>query len=265
MEDQNELSSPSDQPAPPLPAPSSESNVAVRSAPAYIGKSPSTASNGSIGSLPSGFSEGNSEGPKRRKSLIERNKEEVLNQDAFFRAQREEANVYGAERDSLLDQSQIAWDCNDKEAAKELSDKAKEQHALFLEANKNAADVIFRTNNNRCKSDEISLYGLYPDEAVDRLYQKLDKDLASGASKLVIIVGHSDEAEDEKSQSLGTTLNNDVRKALRRRGFPYRMDNPKFNTITVTYNGDLDVSNSTADGGQTADPVKPPAPCCTIS
>ena len=263
MEGPSGSSNPRDQPAPPLPAPSSESNTAASAAPAFINKSTSGASTSSIISQPSENIGGAS---KRRKSLIERNKEEVLNQDAFFRAQREEANVYGAERDSLLDQSQIAWDCNDKEAAKELSDKAKEQHALFLEANKNAADVIFRTNNNRCKNDEISVYGLYPDEAIDRLYQKLDKDLASGSSKLIIIVGHSDNEEDEKSQSMGMTyIKNDVRKALRRRGIPYKIDVPRFNTITVMYNSDLDVSNSTVDGGQSTDSAKSPASCCVIS
>ena len=137
---------------------------------------------------------------KRRSSDIRRQQEEKLNSDAFFEAQREEADIYAAERDNLLDQAQIAFDCNDYPAAKELSDQAKAQHTLYEEANKVAADVIFKTNNTRVKSHEIDFHGLYVEEAMELLKHRIMRDNDLNVKQLTVIYGQGERNNDPEGE-----------------------------------------------------------------
>ena len=207
--------------------------------------------------------------------MILRQREERLNSDAFFRAQREEADIYATERDNLLDQAQIAFDCNDLPAAKELSDKAKVQHELYEEANKVAADVIFTTNNARVAKHEIDFHGLYVEETIERLTERIDRDRREGAANLTIIYGQGErnnDAETEREVILAVT------ELLREKKLSFKLFDlsAQIKKCRVKYNDSTPVTpvnGSPAGFDRDLDPndilpnivEEQPKPCCAVS
>lgn len=185
---------------------------------------------------------------QRSGSILLRQKEERLNSDAFFMAQREEADIYATERDNLLDQAQIAFDCNDLPAAKELSDKAKVQHALYQEANKVAADVIFTTNNARVADHEIDFHGLYVEETIERLLERIEKDRERNSTNLTIIYGQGErnnDAETEREVILAVT------QLLKEKKMAFKLYDlsEQVKKCRVTYNEAVGSSNATNSDG----------------
>lgn len=210
----------------------------------------------------------------RSHSLELRQQEERLNSDAFFRAQREEADIYATERDNLLDQAQIAFDCNDLPAAKELSDQAKVQHELYVDANKVAADVIFATNNARVAKHEIDFHGLYLQETIEKLLERIDKDLENSATSLTIIYGQGERNDDldTEREVIGA-----VTEVLRLRKLPYKIDDlsAQIKKCRVRYDEaarsddptdrSLDILLDIGDVEPTISAAAEPQLCCVIS
>ncbi|SPR00545.1 unnamed protein product (mitochondrion) [Plasmodiophora brassicae] len=109
---------------------------------------------------------------------------------------RAEAAVHAARRAELLSRSQAAWRAGDKALAKSLSDAGKAEGARVLEANARAADAYFTSNNKGRPVAEVDLHGLFADEAVVRIEERIKACRAAGQPHLVVIVGQGNHSKD---------------------------------------------------------------------
>lgn len=111
-------------------------------------------------------------------------------------AARFRASEHAQKRGELLSQSQAAWNSGDKAAAKVLSEQGKAEGAAMEKANAEAAELYFNDNNKKHDEGTIDLHGLYVEEAIDRLEQRLTSCQKNGRAQLIIIFGKGNHSKD---------------------------------------------------------------------
>lgn len=109
--------------------------------------------------------------------------------DPEYKALRTEADRLYQKRQQLLLQSQQAFKAGDKLRAHDLSMQLKLVLAQAEDANRRAAEWVFRENNADSAEDEIDLHGLYVKEAEYILQNRLAAALRTNQSHLKVIVG----------------------------------------------------------------------------
>ncbi|RPA86836.1 DUF1771-domain-containing protein [Ascobolus immersus RN42] len=98
-------------------------------------------------------------------------------------------------RAELSKRSQAAYQSGDKAAAHELSQQSKKEQANADRYNREARDYIFRVNNAGRNMDEVDLHGLYVNEAVEIVRERLQAERSRGGKGLWVIVGRGNHSE----------------------------------------------------------------------
>lgn len=150
--------------------------------------------------------------------------------------------MHAARRAELLSRSQAAWRAGDKALAKSLSDAGKAEGARVLEANARAADAYFTSNNKGRPVAEVDLHGLFADEAVVRIEERIKACRAAGQPHLVVIVGQGNHSKDGIP-----VLKPRIRNLMEQYGFSVVVDKPNRGCILVQFDGNrrwVDILNA---------------------
>ncbi|EPY50340.1 SMR and DUF1771 domain-containing protein [Schizosaccharomyces cryophilus OY26] len=92
-------------------------------------------------------------------------------------------------RGHFFQMAQQAYASGQKAEAHELSQKGKECGQKMEEYNRKAAYAIYLYKNTHCQPDELDLHGLYIDEAVQAVRQRIHNCIQRGEDHLHVIVG----------------------------------------------------------------------------
>ncbi|RLV90171.1 Smr domain-containing protein [Spathaspora sp. JA1] len=109
--------------------------------------------------------------------------------DSEYLRLRAEADQLYKKRNQLSQQSQAAYKSGDGKRAHELSEQSKQIMNQADSVNRQAAEYVFRENNEDSGPDEIDLHGLYVKEATWFLQQRISHDIRINQSHLRVIVG----------------------------------------------------------------------------
>ncbi|SCW00465.1 LAFE_0C04786g1_1 [Lachancea fermentati] len=109
--------------------------------------------------------------------------------DPEYKRLRDAAEQAYSKRQQFSQQSQQAYKSGDGAAARELSEKAKQQLEVAEKFNLQAAEYVFTQNNADSDSNEIDLHGLYTKEAQWILQRRIAAAVANRESVLKVIVG----------------------------------------------------------------------------
>ncbi|EEB06911.2 SMR and DUF1771 domain-containing protein [Schizosaccharomyces japonicus yFS275] len=102
---------------------------------------------------------------------------------------RDLASEVARKRAKYFEESKAAYERGDKAQAHELSTLGKQCSVELEKYNRQAAAAIYRYKNTQCQPDEIDLHGLYVDEAVQAVEQRIQNCYKFGFDHLHIIVG----------------------------------------------------------------------------
>ena len=91
-------------------------------------------------------------------------------------------------RGRCFDQSKQAYQHGDGAHAKELSNQGKQHDVQCENYNQQAAMFVFRANNSRAAPDEIDLHGLYVEEAVKVVEERINACIQRQDDHLHVIV-----------------------------------------------------------------------------
>ncbi|EGW32931.1 uncharacterized protein SPAPADRAFT_136394 [Spathaspora passalidarum NRRL Y-27907] len=109
--------------------------------------------------------------------------------DSEYKRLRAEADQLYKKRNQLSQESQAAFKSGDGQRAHELSEQSKKILSQAENVNRQAAEYVFRENNEDSGPDEIDLHGLYVKEAVWFLQQRIAYAVKTNQSHLRVIVG----------------------------------------------------------------------------
>ncbi|EPX73170.1 SMR and DUF1771 domain-containing protein [Schizosaccharomyces octosporus yFS286] len=99
------------------------------------------------------------------------------------------ASEQAEKRGHFFQKAQQAYASGHKAEAHELSQNGKECGNKMEEYNRKAAYAIYMYKNSQCRPDEIDLHGLYVDEAVQAVRQRIHNCIQRGEGHLHVIVG----------------------------------------------------------------------------
>lgn len=116
--------------------------------------------------------------------------------DEIWEYYRNEAINWSVLRDQSFRMSQISYKRGDGSKAKEYSDQGKYYKQLCDEANKLAANQIFNYFNENRPFNEIDLHGLFVNEALEILTERVIDALANDVHQLDVIVGQGHHSDD---------------------------------------------------------------------
>lgn len=109
--------------------------------------------------------------------------------DSNYKKLRAEADALYDKRHKLSQQLQLAYKLGDGAKAHELSEKLKKILEQAEAKNRQAAEYVFRENNTDSAEDEIDLHGLYVNEAIFFLQNRIANSIRTNQSHLRVIVG----------------------------------------------------------------------------
>lgn len=116
--------------------------------------------------------------------------------DEIWEYYRNEAINWSVHRDQSFRMSQISYKRGDGSKAKHFSDLGKYYKQLCDEANKSAANQIFNHYNENRPFSEIDLHGLFVNEALDILMERVIDALENDVHQLDVIVGQGHHSDD---------------------------------------------------------------------
>lgn len=109
--------------------------------------------------------------------------------DSEYKQLRAQADKFYQQRNKLSLQSQQAYKAGDKGRAHDLSEQSHRALEQAEQANRRAAEYVFRENNEDSAEDEIDLHGLYVKEAELFLQTRIAAAIRTNQSHLRVIVG----------------------------------------------------------------------------
>ena len=131
---------------------------------------------------------------------------------------RARANQIWSERSALLNYSQKQFSEGDKAGAKRSSERAHELEALARKEDAKASQKIFTEKNATLGSLKIDLHGLYVEESLGFLKERIEVLQRGGVREnLVIIYGAGHHSQDHKAHVKPAVLD-----YLRGEGIPVR-------------------------------------------
>ncbi|KAJ6641948.1 Smr domain-containing protein, partial [Pseudolycoriella hygida] len=110
---------------------------------------------------------------------------------------RSEAKNWQRKRDESFRKSVTAYKRRDYVTAKYYSNMRKDFQNLCDDANRTAAEAIFTWNNENRPVNEIDLHGLYVNEALNKLADRVNYASERGINELAVIVGQGIHSEGE--------------------------------------------------------------------
>lgn len=116
--------------------------------------------------------------------------------DEIWHYYRKEATKWAIKRDQSFRSSQNAYNRGDGLKAKNDSNLGKHYKKLCDEANKSAANAIFIQMNENRPLTEIDLHGLFVNEAIEKLEDRVIYAINNGVHELDVIVGQGHHSED---------------------------------------------------------------------
>jgi len=144
---------------------------------------------------------------------------------------RFDASQHAQKRSQHLSASQTAWNRGDKAKAKELSEMGKKEGQLMEAANRRAADAYFLGNNKGRPLGEIDLHGLYVEEALERLAERIQTCKSRGIAQLLVIVGRGSHSKDKVAK-----IKPAVEKLIREHRLQVAVDSPNVGCLTILFN-----------------------------
>ena len=145
---------------------------------------------------------------------------------------RAEADRQAKLRADCFDRSKKAYASGNGALAKELSVQGKEHDRLLKEADKKAADAVFKAKNAKVGEDEIDLHGLQVKEALERTEARLTQCMEQGKDHLVIIVGRGSHSVDGIAK-IKPAVQNLLKKYAGQ--FTVELDTPNAGCVTVRF------------------------------
>ena len=109
--------------------------------------------------------------------------------DDTYKRLRAEASAFHDKKTALSKQSQSAYKQGNKAEAHELSVKSKQMMQKAIDADRKAAEYVFKENNADSAQDEIDLHGLYVLEAEWILQRRIAECARTNQLHLRVIVG----------------------------------------------------------------------------
>ena len=146
-------------------------------------------------------------------------------------AKRFEASQHAQKRGELLSQSQEAFKRGEKALAAQLSAEGKKEGAEMERCNREAADLYFNDNNKKHDEGTIDLHGLYVQESIEKLEQRLTQCSKSGRSELIVIVGRGNHSKDGVRK-----IKPAIEKLMAQYKLRVAVDSPNAGCITVFFN-----------------------------
>ena len=151
--------------------------------------------------------------------------------------------MHAKRRGELLGQSQDAYKSGDKAAAKKLSDEGKREGAAMDACNLAACEAYFAGNNANKGPGEIDLHGLYVEEAVRKLEERLAVCRRNNAAQLVVIVGRGNHSKDNVAK-----IKPAMQKLIAEHKLKVAVDSPNAGCVTIFF-GQADSGYVHAPGG----------------
>lgn len=124
--------------------------------------------------------------------------DQVNQHDRHYLELRNQARSEGDQMARCFDQSHNAYAQGDGARAKQLSNEGHSHKANMERLNKEAADWIFRANNEDSPQGTVDLHGLYTSEALERTEQAVRSAQSQGWAELRIIVGKGLHSKDHR-------------------------------------------------------------------
>lgn len=115
--------------------------------------------------------------------------------DDEWQSYRKQAREWASQRDLCFSYASDAFGNGNKEMAKYYSNLGKECRKQMEDANSSAACIIFEINNEELDADEVDLHGLFVNEAIAKLTERIDHARNNGIDKLTVIVGQGNNSE----------------------------------------------------------------------
>lgn len=159
--------------------------------------------------------------------------------DEEWKDLRERANNFSAKNKENSRLAKAAYRRNDKKRANILSQKAKSFKQKMNAENMLAAAVIYRRNNEGRSHREIDLHGLYRNEALDYLNQRVADVKKIGLRNLTVIVGKGLHSEN------GPQLKPAVENYARKKNINFRLNVPNEGCIRFDFDTTPPVSEPT--------------------
>ncbi|OCH84467.1 DUF1771-domain-containing protein [Obba rivulosa] len=128
------------------------------------------------------------------------NDNEVNHQNEHYQLLRTRASDAYEQMGKCFEESHAAYAAHDGARAKELSEQGKEYRAEMERLNAEAAEWIFKANNEDSKPDEVDLHGLYVREAITYTDRAIQDARVRGDSKIHLIVGKGLHSKDGKAK-----------------------------------------------------------------
>lgn len=154
--------------------------------------------------------------------------EVVTEDDVKAQEFRKQADEHAKLRGKYFDESQAAFKKGDKAEAKVLSDKGKAEAEKMKEANKKAADLVFKSKNKNQPPDSIDLHLLYVEEAIERTEARLEEVRKQKGDHLIVIHGAGHHSKDNKQ-----LIKPAVVKMLNEKGIKFKENTPNIGCIYV--------------------------------
>lgn len=133
---------------------------------------------------------------------------------------RQHAREFAALRDESFQKSQRCYNSGNKALAKTFSNEGKRYQYQMERKNKEAAEIIFARNNSHRSTDKIDLHGLFVNEAIEKLKDRISTAKRNGKKQLVVIVGKGNNSPN------GPKIKPAVNEFARANRIPFRSDFP---------------------------------------
>ncbi|MCO5566393.1 hypothetical protein L7F22_020070 [Adiantum nelumboides] len=144
---------------------------------------------------------------------------------------RAEASLCAQRRNELFARSREAWRLGNKVEAKSLSNAAKVQAKLMVEANEKAAETLFNKNNAQRDVGVLDLHGLFVKEAIEKVEERIALCKKLGQKELVVIVGKGNHSKNGKA-----ILKPMVEKYMHEYGLSVTVGKPNDGCLYVEFN-----------------------------
>jgi DNA-nicking Smr family endonuclease len=124
------------------------------------------------------------------------NDNEVNQKNERYRQLRAQAQSEGDKMAKCFDASHKAYSQGDGGRAKQLSNEGHEHKLRMEQLNGEAADWIYKANNEDSSANEVDLHGLYTQEAIAKTEQAIRQAQQQGMGELRVIVGKGIHSKD---------------------------------------------------------------------
>lgn len=159
------------------------------------------------------------------------NDTEINQKNEHYKQLRAQAHSEGDKMAKCFDESHKVYAQGDGGRAKQLSNEGHEHQRRMEQLNQEAADWIFKANNEDSGPNEVDLHGLYTQEAIAKTEESIRAAQAKGMSELHVIVGKGIHSQDHVAK-----VKPAIEKLMRDYGIAANLD-PKNSGVLLVHLG----------------------------